>query len=111
VLLDAIAAAAGTRSAVSNGWRYGAQLREQAVPKNCGNKRQKIEIDAMGSLQQLFARGGQVRGRLRGSVVAALEPLVAQPTPRAARHCFCPARQEPRNRAAGAAGTRWRIRT
>ena len=48
-----------------------AMLGEQGrARKKYGSKRQKIEIDAIESLQQLFARGRQVRGRLRGSVVA-----------------------------------------
>lgn len=47
-----------------------AMLGEQGVPKKYGSKRQKIEIDAIESLQQLFARGSQVRGSRRGCVVA-----------------------------------------
>jgi len=47
-----------------------AMLGEQRVPKKYGSKRQKIDIDAIQSLQQLFARGTQVRGTRRGSVVA-----------------------------------------
>lgn len=47
-----------------------AMLGEQGVPKKYGSNRQKIEIDAIESLQQLFARGRQVRGSRRGSVVA-----------------------------------------
>jgi len=47
-----------------------AMLGEQGVPNKYGSKRQKIEIDAIQSLQQLFARGRQVRGSRRGSVVA-----------------------------------------
>lgn len=41
-----------------------------SVPMKCGSKRQKIEIDAIQSLQQLFSRGTHVRGSRRGSVVA-----------------------------------------
>lgn len=44
-------------------------LGEQGVPRKYGSNRQKIEIDAIESLQQLFARGRQVRGSRRGSVV------------------------------------------
>jgi len=47
-----------------------AMLGEQGVPSKYGSKRQKIEIDAIQSLQQLFARGAPVRGSRRGSVVA-----------------------------------------
>ena len=47
-----------------------AMLGEQGVPQKYGSKRQKIEIGAIESLQQLFARGSQVRGSRRGSVVA-----------------------------------------
>jgi len=47
-----------------------AMLGEQGVPSKYGSKRQKIEIDAIQSLQQLFARGTPVRGSRRGSVVA-----------------------------------------
>ena len=47
-----------------------AMLGEQGVPKKYGSKRQKIEIDAIESLRQLFARGSQIRGSRRGSVVA-----------------------------------------
>lgn len=47
-----------------------AMLGEQGVPLKYGSKRQKIEIDAIQSLQQLFARGTAVRGSRRGSVVA-----------------------------------------
>ena len=43
-----------------------AMLGEQGVPKKYGSKRQKIEVDAIESLQHLFAHGSQVRG----SVVA-----------------------------------------
>jgi hypothetical protein len=47
-----------------------AMLGEQGVPKKkYGSKRQKIGIDAIESLQQLFARSRQVRGSRRGSVV------------------------------------------
>ena len=81
VLLDAIAAAAGTRLAFSNGWRYGAPIRpdrtyraamlgEQGVPKKYGRNRQRVELDAIESLQRWFARGRHVRGGRRGSVVA-----------------------------------------
>lgn len=47
-----------------------AMLGEQGVPMKYGSNRQKIEVDAIQSLQQLFARGTQVRGSRRGSVVA-----------------------------------------
>lgn len=47
-----------------------AMLGEQGVPRKYGSKRQSTEIDAIQSLQQLFARGRQVRGSRRGSVVA-----------------------------------------
>jgi 5'-nucleotidase len=47
-----------------------AMLGEQGVPRKYGSKRQKIEIDAIEALQQLFGRGSQVRGSRRGSVVA-----------------------------------------
>ena len=47
-----------------------AMLGEQGVPMKYGSQRQKIEIDAIESLQQVFARGRQVRGNRRGSVVA-----------------------------------------
>ncbi|PKO64360.1 MAG: bifunctional metallophosphatase/5'-nucleotidase [Betaproteobacteria bacterium HGW-Betaproteobacteria-16] len=47
-----------------------AMLGEQGVPKKYGSNRQKIEIDAIESLQALFSRGRQVRGSRRGSVVA-----------------------------------------
>ena len=47
-----------------------AMLGEQGVPQEYGRKRQKIEIDAIQSLQQLFAGGRQVRGSRRGSMVA-----------------------------------------
>ena len=47
-----------------------AMLGEQGVPQKYGSKRQKIEIDAIESLQRLFAGGSRVRGRRRGSVVA-----------------------------------------
>lgn len=47
-----------------------AMLGEQGVPKKYGNQRQKIAINVIESLQQLFARGRQVRGGRRGSVVA-----------------------------------------
>lgn len=43
---------------------------EQGVPKKYGSKRRNTEIDAIQALQQLFARGTQVRGTRRGSVVA-----------------------------------------
>ena len=45
-------------------------LGEQGVPMKYGSKRQKFEIDAIVSVQQLCARGSQVRGSRRGSVVA-----------------------------------------
>jgi sulfur-oxidizing protein SoxB len=47
-----------------------AMLGEQGVPKKYGSNRQKIEIDAIESLQQLFAHARPVRGSRRGSVVA-----------------------------------------
>ncbi|MDO8863128.1 bifunctional metallophosphatase/5'-nucleotidase [Haliea sp. E1-2-M8] len=47
-----------------------AMLGEQGVPGKYGSKRQKLDIDAIESLQQLFERGRQVRGSRRGSVVA-----------------------------------------
>ena len=47
-----------------------AMLGEQGVPMKYGSKRQKIEIDAIQSLQQLFGRRSQLRGSRRGSVVA-----------------------------------------
>ena len=49
---------------------HAAMLGEQGVPKKYGSNRQKIEIDAIESLRQLFARGSQVRASRRGSVVA-----------------------------------------
>lgn len=45
-------------------------LGEQGVPNKYVSHRQKIEIDAVQSLRQLFAGGRQVRGSRRGSVVA-----------------------------------------
>ncbi|OZB42424.1 MAG: bifunctional metallophosphatase/5'-nucleotidase [Thiomonas sp. 13-66-29] len=47
-----------------------AMLGEQGVPKKYGSNRQKIEVDAIQALQQLFASPRQVRGNRRGSVVA-----------------------------------------
>lgn len=47
-----------------------AMLGEQGVPMKYGSNRRKIAIDAIESLQQLFARGRRVRGSRRGSVVA-----------------------------------------
>lgn len=47
-----------------------AMLGEQGVPKKYGSKRQTLETDAIEALQRLFARGSQVRGSRRGSVVA-----------------------------------------
>ncbi len=47
-----------------------AMLGEQGVPKKYGRNRQRIELDAIESLQRWFARGRQVRGGRRGSVVA-----------------------------------------
>jgi hypothetical protein len=40
------------------------------VPHKYGTTRHTIDINAIESLQQLFARGRQVRGSRRGSVVA-----------------------------------------
>ena len=50
--------------------RRAAMLGEQGVPKKYGSNRQKIEIDAIESLQQLFAHARPVRGSRRGSVMA-----------------------------------------
>lgn len=47
-----------------------AMLGEQGVPKKYGSNRQKIGVDAIQALQQLFASTRQVRGNRRGSVVA-----------------------------------------
>jgi hypothetical protein len=47
-----------------------AMLGEQGVPQKYGSKRQKLEVDAVESLRQLFARGAPVRGLRRGSVAA-----------------------------------------
>lgn len=47
-----------------------AMLGEQGVPRKYGRNRQKIGIDAIQALQQLFASTHQVRGKRRGSVVA-----------------------------------------
>jgi sulfur-oxidizing protein SoxB len=47
-----------------------AMLGEQGVPMKYGSNRHRIEVDAIASLQQLFARDRPVRGGRRGSVVA-----------------------------------------
>lgn len=47
-----------------------AMLGEQGVPTKYGSNRQRIEIDAIESLQQLFGQASRVRGSRRGSVVA-----------------------------------------
>jgi sulfur-oxidizing protein SoxB len=47
-----------------------AMLGEQGVPMKYGSNRQKIEVDAIQALQQLFASTRLVRGTRRGSVVA-----------------------------------------
>lgn len=47
-----------------------AMLGEQGVPAKYGRNRRRIELDAIEALQRLFARGRQVRGGRRGSVVA-----------------------------------------
>ena len=46
-----------------------AMLGEQCVLKKYGSNRQKIEVDAIRALQQLFASTRLVRGNRRGSVV------------------------------------------
>lgn len=47
-----------------------AMLGEQGVPHKYGTNRRTIDVDAIGSLQQLFGRSHPVRGSRRGSVVA-----------------------------------------
>jgi 2',3'-cyclic-nucleotide 2'-phosphodiesterase (5'-nucleotidase family) len=47
-----------------------AMLGEQGVPLKYGSNRQRTGIDAIESLQRLFAGGRRVRGTRRGSVVA-----------------------------------------
>ncbi len=49
---------------------HAAMLGEQGVPKKYGSNRQKIGVDAIQALQQLFASNSQVRANWRGSVVA-----------------------------------------
>lgn len=49
---------------------HAAMLGEQGVPKKYGSNRQKIGVDAIQALQQLFASTRQVRANRRGSVVA-----------------------------------------
>jgi hypothetical protein len=44
-------------------------LGEQGVPKKYGSNRVRLEIDAIEALQRWFARGHQVRGGRRASVV------------------------------------------
>jgi 2',3'-cyclic-nucleotide 2'-phosphodiesterase (5'-nucleotidase family) len=58
-------------SPVQDGRVYrAAMLGEQGVPKKYGSNRQKIGVDAIQALQQLFASTRAVRGNRRGSVVA-----------------------------------------
>ena len=45
-------------------------LGEQGVPTKYGSNRRKIGVDAIGALQQLFASTREVRGGLRGTLVA-----------------------------------------
>ncbi|WP_418317241.1 bifunctional metallophosphatase/5'-nucleotidase [Piscinibacter sakaiensis] len=56
---------------VQPGRRYrAAMLGEQGVPAKYGSQRQKLEVDAIESLQQWFAQTDAVSGRRRGTVVA-----------------------------------------